>query len=143
MRLLLRLLLGLLRAQTLLRRLHIFELLADFGQAHLQFIHGVVERLDLAGKLVDLRAAFALLLLQRCLQPVQSIRHFIDRVGVLLDQILHDAHALVEAALHGRHLFLQLLHLRLQLHHVLVSAPCRSDSQPEHREQCEQCRNAM
>ena len=50
----LRLLLGLLSAQALLRCLHVFELLADLGQARLQFIQSVIERLNLARKLVGL-----------------------------------------------------------------------------------------
>ncbi len=56
---------GLLRTQTLLGCLHVFQLLADLGQARLEFVHRVVQRLDLARELVDLSSTIGLLLLQR------------------------------------------------------------------------------
>src|SRR5258708_38599921 len=65
--LLLRLRCGLLRRQALLRRLHVLELLAYFSEARLQFIERVIERLDLAGELVNMRRRVSLLLLQRVL----------------------------------------------------------------------------
>jgi len=61
----------------------------------------------------------------------------VDRVGILLDQVFHDTHALVEAALHGGHLLLELLDLSLQLDHFFAGAPSRDDGQPKRGEQGE------
>jgi hypothetical protein len=58
------------------------------------------------------------------LQGADRGRNLVDGVGVAFDQIVHDAHALVEAALHGGHLLLQLLDLSLQLNHFFAHAPC-------------------
>ena len=115
--------LGLLRLDTLLRRLHVLKLLGHLRQADFDLVHCVVQRLDLARELVDFVSALGLLLLQRGLERVQRIGDFIDRIGVLLNQVPHNAHALVEAALHGSHLLLQLLDLGLQLDHLLVDTP--------------------
>ena len=65
MRLLLCLRWACLSGQTLLRRLHVLQLLAELRQPDLQFVHGVVQRLNLAGDLVARFAGgIALLLLQ-------------------------------------------------------------------------------
>ena len=73
-RLLLRLLLACCAAQTLLRRLHVFQLLADLGQARLEFIHGVVQRLNLPRKLVDLRPESPCCLASVGLKPIERGR---------------------------------------------------------------------
>ena len=73
--------------------------------------------------MIDLGSAVRLLLLQGSLKRVQSVGHFVDRIRVLLNEIAHNAHTLVEATLHGRHLLLQLLDLGLQLDHLLVDTP--------------------
>ena len=118
-------------------------MLADFRQTNLEFVHGVVQRLDLPGELIDLATCVSLLLLQSVLQARERRSDFVDSIGVLLHQVLHHAHALVEAALHGGHLLLQLLDLRLQLNHFLIDAPGRHPSHPEHRQQGEKRRNAL
>ena len=129
---------GLLRSQALLGRLHILELLADFRQASFKFVERVVQRLDLAGELVNVGRRVSLLFLQRALQGGDRDSNFVDRVGVLLDQIFHDTHALIEAALHGGHLLLQLLDLSLQLNHLFAGPPNRGDCQPKRGEQGDQ-----
>jgi hypothetical protein len=126
-----------LRRQALLGRLHVLELFADFGEARLEFVERVVERLDLTGELVDVRGGISLLFLQGGLQASDGGGHFVDRVGILLDQVFHDAHALVEAALHGGHLLLELLDLSLQLDHLFAGARSRGDGQPKRGEQGE------
>ena len=55
----------------------------------------VVERLNLAGDLIDLAALRILLGLNLLLHGVEVDGHSVDGVGALLDEILHDAHALV------------------------------------------------
>ena len=114
-------------------------MLADLGKARLEFVERVVERLDLAAELVDAPGGVGLLLLQRVLQGAKNDGDFVDRVGIVLDQVLHDAHALVEAALHGGHLLLQLLDLGLQLNHFLAGARNRGYGQPKRGEQGEKC----
>ncbi len=52
--------------------------------------------------------------------PSRTDCHLVDGVGALLDEILHDAHALVVRLLEASDRVLKLLNLRLQLHHVLV-----------------------
>ena len=54
------------------------------------------------------------------LQVVHVGRHLVDGVGALLDEVLHDAHALVVGLLEARDGILQLLDLGLQLDHVPV-----------------------
>jgi hypothetical protein len=54
------------------------------------------------------------------LQCIHGEGHFVDRVGILLDQVLEDAHALVVGLLEPGDGLLQLLDLGLELHHVLV-----------------------
>ena len=65
---LLLLLLSLLRGKALLSRLHIFQLLAHFGESSLKLIQGVIQRLNLTGELLYMRATVVLLLLQGALQ---------------------------------------------------------------------------
>jgi hypothetical protein len=81
-------------------------LLAQLGETDLKLVHGVVERLDLAGDLVDAPGAILLLFVEGSLQLIDRGGYFVGGVGVLLEQILHDAHALVEGLLHLRHLLL-------------------------------------
>ena len=54
------------------------------------------------------------------LQAFDDDAHLVDGVGALLDEILHDAHALVVGLLQARDGVLELLNLGLQLHHVLA-----------------------
>src|SRR5260370_42003265 len=54
------------------------------------------------------------------MKGVDGDRHLIDRVGALLDEVFHDAHALVVGLLEAGDRVLQLLDLSLQLHHVLI-----------------------
>ena len=68
------------------------------------------------------------------LQVVDRGADFVGGVGVLLEQVLHDAHALVERLLHLRHLLLQLVDLGLQLDDFLVGAVGGSQSDPEGEE---------
>jgi hypothetical protein len=60
--------LRLLRSHGLLRGRHVLELLAQFGEADLEFVHGVVQRLNLSGDLVDLPGAILLLFVDGSLQ---------------------------------------------------------------------------
>ena len=127
--------------------MHVFQLLAHLGQTNLEFVQGVVQRLNLARQLIQAAGRIALLFLQvrlqRRLQGVEGRGRLVDGVGVLFHQVFHHAHALVKAALHRGHLLLQLLDLRLQLDHVLVDAPRRRGRQPEHRNHCEHCQNTV
>ena len=54
------------------------------------------------------------------MKGVDGDRHLIDGVGALLDEVFHDAHALVVGLLKAGDCVLKLLDLSLQLHHVLV-----------------------
>ena len=56
------------------------------------------------------------------MQLVDRGGYFVGGVGVLLEQILHDAHALVEGLLHLGHLLLQLANLGLQFDDFLAGA---------------------
>ncbi len=125
----------LLRGHGLLRRLHILELLAQLGEADLELVHGVVQRLNLAGDLVDVPGAILLLFVEGSLQLVDGGGYFVGGVGVLLEQIFHDAHALVEGLLHLGHLLLQLANLGLQFDDFLAGAVGGSD--PDGEEQRE------
>ena len=83
---------------------HIFQLFANLAESYLQLIQRVIQRLDLARELLALRPAFALLLLEGGLQPVERVGYLVDGISVLFNQVFHYAHALVKAALHRRHL---------------------------------------
>ena len=61
-----------------------------------------------------------LLSLHLFLQAFDDCAHLIDGVGALLDEILHDTHALVVGLLQAGDGVLKLLDLGLQLHHVLA-----------------------
>ncbi len=94
-----------------------------FCETSFQLIHRIVERLDLARELIHLAAVIALQLLQTGLESSDGRRYLVHAVGVLVHQVLHDAHAFIERLLHVSHLVLQGLHLRLQLNHLLADAP--------------------
>src|SRR5262249_26208284 len=68
---------------------------------------------------------------------------FVDGVSILFHQVIHHAHSLIEALLHGGHLLLQLLHLGLQLHHFLVGAKGRSCPYPKDQKQCHERGNTV
>ena len=119
------------RGHGLLGRLHILELLAELGEAHLELVHGVIQRLNLSGNLVDLPGAILLLFVDGSLQPVDGDAHLIGDVGILLEQILHDAHALVKRSRHRGHLLLQLGDLRLQFDEILVDGVGGSDREDQ------------
>ena len=70
-------------------------------------------------------------------------RDFVDRVGILFDEVSHYAHPLVKAALHQRHLLLQLLHLGLEFDDFLVYAPGRHHIQAERRQQTEHPKKSL
>ena len=89
-------------------------------EARLDLVDGVVQRLDLPGDLVDLSALRLLLGLHLLVQGVDGDGHLVDGVGALLDEVLHDAHALVVGLLKACDGVLKLLDLGLQLHHVFV-----------------------
>ena len=97
----------------------------------LEFIQSVVQGLDLTRKLVGMSAAVALLFLQSGLQVGDGSGDFVGAVRALLNQVLQHAHALVKRLLHVGDSVLQVLHLGLQLHHVLVNAPRRRDAGTE------------
>jgi hypothetical protein len=88
-------------SNVLLRRLHIIELLAHFGETRFQFVYGVMQRLHLTGNLVDLAARVAGLLSQRSLQILDSRPHFVHIISLLREQVFHHAHALIERLLHA------------------------------------------
>ncbi len=137
--------LRLLRGHGLLRRLHVLESLAQLGEADFEFVHGVVQRLNLAGDLVDLCGAILLLFVDGSLQLADGGAHFIGGVGVVLEQILHDAHALVKGSHHRGHLLLQLGDLGLQFDDFLAGAVGGSDpdGEEERHEQRKNERNAI
>ncbi len=101
----------------------------EIADARLDLVDGVVHGLNLAGDLVDLVVLRVLLLQHLLLQIVHVGRHLVDRIGALLDEILHDAHALVIGLLETGDGILQLLDLRLQLDHVPVGGKCRRGKQ--------------
>ncbi len=68
---------------------------------------------------------FLLRLASACCRVVDAWRHPVDGVGALLDEVLHDAHALVVGLLEAGDGVLKLLDLGLQLHHVLADGEGR------------------
>ena len=80
--------------------------------------------MNLAGELVGFAGLRFLLGLHLFLQVFDDAAHLVDRVGALLDEVLHDAHALVVGLLQARDGILELLNLGLQLNHVLVDSEC-------------------
>ena len=119
----------------LLLALNVLHQLLQRAEARLDLVDRVVERLDLAGDLVDLAVLRLLLGLHLFLQTVERDGHLVDGVGALLDEVLHDAHALVVGLLQARDRVLQLLNLRLQLHHVFVDGEGRRTAEEDGREQ--------
>jgi len=89
----------------------------------------------LRGAVVNLRGAILLLFIDGSLQAVNRGGYFVGGVGVLLEQILHDAHALVKGLLHLGDLLLQLVDLRLQLDDFLAGAVGGSDPDSEEQRQ--------
>ena len=61
-----------------------------------------------------------MLCLHLLLQAVDGDGHLVHGVGALLNEILHHTHAFVIRLLQASDSVLQLLNLRLQLHHVLA-----------------------
>jgi hypothetical protein len=78
--------------QLALDRLH---LRAQVGNARLELIDRVVERLDLGRELGVAGTALIVLRFQRRLQGVDRSHHLVHVVGVLLHQVDQHAHALV------------------------------------------------
>jgi hypothetical protein len=113
----------LLDREALLGRLHGIELLAELGQTRLQLVHGVIQGLDLTRELIHFSRRIILDLGHGRLHRGHGIAYLVDRVGILFDQVIHNAHTLVERLLHARHLVLQGLHLNLELHNFFADAP--------------------
>jgi len=104
----------------LLLALDVVEDLLHAGHAGLEFVEGVVERLDLAGDLVGFCREGVLAVLHLELHAVDGDGHLVDGVGGLLDEVLENAHALVVGLLEACDGVLELLDLGLELDHVLV-----------------------
>ena len=104
----------------LLLALNVLYQLLERPEAGLDFVNGVVEGLDLAGDLIDLSGLRLLLGLHLLMQRVDGDGHSVDGVGALLDEVLHDAHALVVGLLEAGNGVLKLLDLGLQLHHIFA-----------------------
>ena len=100
--------------------LEVLKGLLDAVHARLDLVDGVVEGADLAGDLVDFAAGGVGLGAHAFLQGVDGEGQLVDGVGALLDEVLEDAHALVVGLLEAGYGVLQVLHLGLQLDHVLV-----------------------
>ena len=79
------------------------------------------------------------MLLDSSLQLVDGGRELVHGVGILLDQISHHAHALVEGVLHVGDLFLQHLDLRLDLDDFLANSPERGGGSQKHGYESETC----
>ena len=123
-----------LRRQVLLLRRHLIELRAHFVQTRPHFVERIVQRLHLRGYLVHLAAHVVGLLRERPLQVLDRARDLVHVVGGLLDQVLHDAHALVEGLAHLRHLVLQAFHLGLELDHLFAHTEYRQGTEDRHRD---------
>ena len=104
---------------VLLLVLDVVELLAGLGKARLELVDGVVEGLNLTGDLVDLALGVGVLLLTGLLHGLQRLGELVHVVGTVLNQVLHDAHALIEGLLHVCHAIGQILNLGLELNDFL------------------------
>ena len=93
--------------------------LVQLGDAGLELVDRVVERLDLAGDGVQFAVAGLALRIDLLLQGVDGDGHLVDVVGGLLDQVLDDAEAPVEGGLEPLHHIEELLDLGLQLDDLL------------------------
>ncbi len=89
--------------------------LIELGDARLELIDGIVQRLHLAGNGVELAAGPFRLRIELLLQRIHRGGHLVGVVGGLLHQVLQHAEACVERRLKTLHHVEQLLHLRLQL----------------------------
>ena len=99
--------------------LHILERFVEGRDARLQLVDGIVQRLDLSGDAVHLGGGRVALRFDRLRQGVHRGGHFVHTVGGLLDQMLQNAHALGIGLLHLLQTVLELLHLGLELDHLL------------------------
>jgi hypothetical protein len=104
----------------LLLALHGLHEFLESAKAGLDLVERVVERLNLAGDLIDLRTLRVLLGLHLLLQCAEIGCHLVDGVGALLDEALKDAHTFVVGLLQTGESILQLLDLGLKLHHIFV-----------------------
>ncbi len=111
--------------------------------AAFEFVHGVIERLDLAGNLVGLAGAVLLLFVDGGLQVFQRSIYPVHDVGVLFYEVRHHAHAFVERLRHLGHLLLQLIDLRLQLDEFLAGAKSRSQRKADGENQGENSGGAI
>jgi hypothetical protein len=109
----------------LLLALHGLHEFFESAKAGLDLVERVVERLNLAGDLIDLRTLRLLLGLHLLLQCAQIGRHLVDGVGALLDEALQDAHTFVVGLLQTGESILQLLDLGLKLHHIFADGEGR------------------
>ena len=96
-----------------------------------------MQRLDLAGELVDLAVVVGGQALHLVLQVVDRGVHLVDAVGALLDEVLHHAHVHVDGLLKARHLVLQRLHLGLQLHNLFVCGKAGNGCRQRHGRDCQ------
>jgi hypothetical protein len=110
------------RADALGLTLHVREHLLQPVHPRLHLVQRIVQRLHLAGDGIHLGAFGRLLRRQLLLQRVQVDAQPVHRVRRLLDQVLQHAHPLVVRLLQPGNGILQLLDLRLQLHHVFIRA---------------------
>jgi len=91
----------------------------QLGNARLELVEGVVQRLHLAGDGIQLTVARLALRVNLLLQGVDSDGHLVGVVGGLFHQVLQDAEAAIQGGLEPLHHVEQLLHLGLQLDDLL------------------------
>ena len=96
-----------------------------------------MQRLNLAGNLIELAAVVRGETLHLVLQVGDRRIHFVDAVGALLDKVLHHSHVHVVGLLHARNLVLQGLNLGLQLDHLLAHRKGRNCCREHHRHDCQ------
>jgi hypothetical protein len=104
------------------------HLRGQIGNAGLQLIDRVVQRLDLGRKLTVAGPPLVIFCFERSLQIVDRGHHPVHIVGVLLNQIDDDAHAFIIRCLQVLNHVLQLLDLGLQLDHFLGDGKCMRQS---------------
>jgi hypothetical protein len=94
--------------------LQVLDRLVELGDARLQFVNGVIERLNLSGGGIDFAAQAVALLVDLLLQSVHRLAHLVGIVSGLFDEVLQDPEPCVEGGLKALHHVEQLLHLGLQ-----------------------------
>ena len=124
-------------------RLQILNRLVELGDARLQLVDRIVQRLHLAGDGIQLAAARFALRVDLLLQSVHGRGHLVGVVRGLLDQVLQHAETGVQGGLEPLHHVQQLLHLRLQLDDLLRAACAGTGAEPRTTARSAAARNRL